>query len=363
MIKAERLFFVSFFALFSYNVLVAEGTSVLGEATGERYRFIDDVPFQNAADASGAVTRSYLYAGAEPVALTENGQTEYIGTDVRGSVRTLTDRYGRLSARSDYDAFGVPLSDDAVVRSGLGYTGKPFDFTTKLYNYGFRDYSPMTGRFTTVDPIRYGSNWYAYVNNDPLNYVDLWGLLNLKPIALKMQDDRWGKLSLGSSRKDKAELVGQSGCYLTGFASAASTLTGKEYTPLSFNSRTDLFTEDQLFDSTTAAKETGLVADYWTKAVQGDLTAKLNELDQSSTAYVVMAQVPYNKKGGLHWVEVYGSADDDGWISIVGTSEYDDNKYSERGELTDTWNFSDEVTKIKASEINQLRTFTVDKSK
>ena len=31
-------------------------------------------------------------------------------------------------------------------------------------------------RFTTVDPIRDGSNWFAYVNNDPVNYVDLWGL-------------------------------------------------------------------------------------------------------------------------------------------------------------------------------------------
>ena len=32
-------------------------------------------------------------------------------------------------------------------------------------------------RFTTVDPIRDGSNWFAYVNNDPVNYVDLWGVL------------------------------------------------------------------------------------------------------------------------------------------------------------------------------------------
>ena len=32
-------------------------------------------------------------------------------------------------------------------------------------------------RFTTVDPIRDGANWFVYVNNDPVNYVDLWGLL------------------------------------------------------------------------------------------------------------------------------------------------------------------------------------------
>lgn len=36
-------------------------------------------------------------------------------------------------------------------------------------------------RFTTVDPIRDGTNWFAYVNNDPVNYVDLLGLLASEP--------------------------------------------------------------------------------------------------------------------------------------------------------------------------------------
>jgi hypothetical protein len=27
-----------------------------------------------------------------------------------------------------------------------------------------------------VDPVRDGTNWFAYVNNDPVNYIDLWGL-------------------------------------------------------------------------------------------------------------------------------------------------------------------------------------------
>jgi RHS repeat-associated protein len=51
-----------------------------------------------------------------------------------------------------------------------------YDAATGLYNYGYRDYSPQAGRFTTTDPIRDGSNWYAYVNNDPVNWKDPWGL-------------------------------------------------------------------------------------------------------------------------------------------------------------------------------------------
>jgi RHS repeat-associated protein len=58
----------------------------------------------------------------------------------------------------------------------LGYTGKPYDSVTGLYDYGFRDYQPVVARFTTVDPVRDGNNWFSYVNNDPVNFLDLWGL-------------------------------------------------------------------------------------------------------------------------------------------------------------------------------------------
>ena len=79
-----------------------------------------------------------------------------------------------------YDIFGSPyqktgsfLADDSL---DFGYLGKPYNADTELYDYGFRDYSPATARFTTIDPIRDGRNWYSYVVNDPVNYVDLWGL-------------------------------------------------------------------------------------------------------------------------------------------------------------------------------------------
>jgi RHS repeat-associated protein len=56
------------------------------------------------------------------------------------------------------------------------HRGKPYDATTGLYNYGYRDYKPEAARFMTVDPIRDGNNWFAYVNNDPVNWRDPWGL-------------------------------------------------------------------------------------------------------------------------------------------------------------------------------------------
>ena len=63
-------------------------------------------------------------------------------------------------------------------RYGLetGYTGKPYDAATGLSDYGFRDYSPTHARFITEDPIRDGENWFSYVGNNPVNWVDPWGL-------------------------------------------------------------------------------------------------------------------------------------------------------------------------------------------
>jgi RHS repeat-associated protein len=105
----------------------------------------------------------------------------YLGTDVLGSVRSATVDIGLIEDRYEYDAFGTPYQGDFSSGMNLGYTGKPYDPATGLYNYGFRDYAPQVARFTTVDPIRDGNNWFAFVNNDPINWVDPWGLNASEP--------------------------------------------------------------------------------------------------------------------------------------------------------------------------------------
>ncbi|MDR0637504.1 MAG: RHS repeat-associated core domain-containing protein [Spirochaetaceae bacterium] len=112
-----------------------------------------------------------LYANGEPV---------YLEKDIMGSARGISNDYGLLEDRYEYDAFGKPYKGDLNSGMNLGYTGKPYDTATGLYNYGYRDYKPEVARFTTVDPIRDGVNWFAYVNNDPVNWVDLWGLLTFQ---------------------------------------------------------------------------------------------------------------------------------------------------------------------------------------
>ena len=64
-----------------------------------------------------------------------------------------------------YDIFGSPYqkSGSFLAHDSLdfGYLGNPYNSDTELYDYGFRDYSTEIARFTTVDPIRDGRNWFA----------------------------------------------------------------------------------------------------------------------------------------------------------------------------------------------------------
>ncbi len=48
------------------------------------------------------------------------------------------------------------------------------------YYFNARWYDADTGRFITEDPIRDGQNWYIYVSNNPLKFIDPTGLWTVK---------------------------------------------------------------------------------------------------------------------------------------------------------------------------------------
>ena len=52
------------------------------------------------------------------------------------------------------------------------FTGREFDYDTRLYNFLGRDYDPSTGRFPTPDPAAQYINPYLYVSDSPASLVD-----------------------------------------------------------------------------------------------------------------------------------------------------------------------------------------------
>ncbi len=115
--------------------------------TNDRYRYIGNGGETNLKPRYTGIQVT-LYGRGEPVAMnrtsssTGRGGTTYLGKDILGSVRSVTNENGQLEDRYEYDAFGKPYQGDLDNGMNLGYMGKPYDSNTGLYNYGYRDYKP-----------------------------------------------------------------------------------------------------------------------------------------------------------------------------------------------------------------------------
>ncbi len=102
----------------------------------------------------------------------------------------------------------------------FGFAGGLYDPDTGLVRFGARDYDPATGRWTAKDPILFGggdANLYAYVGNDPVNFIDPSGYFNpTKALAAAANAANAGRLFGGGFGK----LLGAAGVSETGVGAA-----------------------------------------------------------------------------------------------------------------------------------------------
>jgi RHS repeat-associated protein len=100
-------------------------------------------------------------------------------TDHLGSVRLVVNaETGQVVQRMDYDAFGRVLNAVNPDFQPFGFAGGIYDDDTGLVRFGARDYDAYAGRWTAKDPILFAggqANLYAYVGNDPVNFIDSTG--------------------------------------------------------------------------------------------------------------------------------------------------------------------------------------------
>jgi RHS repeat-associated protein len=146
-------------------------------STGGTTKFIyDGEDVIRDLDGSGNTIADYLNGLGVDNKLRQvvSGTTSYFLSDHLGTTRALADASGAVTANMTYDSFGATNS----TATRYTFTGREQDPDLGLIYYRARWYDPNQGRFMSEDPIGFngGINFYAYVDNSPLNYRDPFGL-------------------------------------------------------------------------------------------------------------------------------------------------------------------------------------------
>jgi RHS repeat-associated protein len=130
--------------------------------------------------ATGGTVARYTQGQSidEPLAMQRGTATDYYEADGLGSITSLTDPTGAVAQGYTYDSFGNQTNSTGTLRNYFRYTAREFDTETNLYYYRARYYDPATGRFLNEDPLKFsaGINFYAYVKNKPIDFLDPYGL-------------------------------------------------------------------------------------------------------------------------------------------------------------------------------------------
>ena len=107
-----------------------------------------------------------------------SGGIHFTAYDLNGNVMGLVKAAdGTISTRYEYGPFGEVFCSvgELAGENPFQFSTKYTDFETDLVYYGYRYYSPDIGRWISRDPIEEqgGFNLYAFVNNDPVNKIDV----------------------------------------------------------------------------------------------------------------------------------------------------------------------------------------------
>jgi RHS repeat-associated protein len=134
----------------------------------------------------GTPERDIIYQNGERIAMQLYGDKAglyYFLNDHLGAPRALVDSAGTIVWRAAYLPFGKAQLITETITNNFRFPGQYFDEETGLHYNMHRYYNPATGRYMTPDPIGLegGINLYGFVQNDPVNFVDPWGLRGSYP--------------------------------------------------------------------------------------------------------------------------------------------------------------------------------------
>ena len=189
-----------------------------------------------------------------------------------------------------------------------------------LYYFNARYYDPYTARFITIDPIKDGSNWYAYCSNNPLKFVDPDGLkVAWYDTSNKMNNAKWAKKSYGKYNTNPRMIIGSFACDLTATTNITNEITGKKLTPLDtahnkdYVSKTGVTYHDKILQKETGDSSLHFKSTKNNSNNPNAVKEKLIELEKSDNEYLLkgIATIQYESGGktktSRHVVQITGA--------------------------------------------------------
>lgn len=176
-------------------------------------------------DGQGKAIREYVWLGEIPVAVftpdpaqgTGASVTEplvhYVHADHINTPRAVVDKGNFVRWRWMAEPFGTTPAEEsptglASFTFNLRFPGQFYDEESGIHQNWHRDYIPGIGRYTQSDPIGLegGINTYAYVNGNPISYVDPDGLRGLMPqgTIYRGTGDIHGQIWVGNQMRNGA---------------------------------------------------------------------------------------------------------------------------------------------------------------
>ena len=131
---------------------------------------------------TGTIINEYIFFGGEMVARRDgSANVFYVYADQLGSTRKITNAQGVVCYDADFTPYGQELVKTGGCPINYKYAGYERDAETGNDYASARYYNPRLGRFLQPDSFSgsvgnpQSENLYAYVNNNPLNFVDPTG--------------------------------------------------------------------------------------------------------------------------------------------------------------------------------------------
>lgn len=158
---------------------------------------------QMVEEVTDGATTSYLYDNKmdEVFSKKMNTGTYYYHLNHVGSTLAISNEQGELIERMEYDVYGMPSFYDKdcnpseISSCGITilFTGREYNTEASNYDYRVRILNPKFGSFLQKDPLLYvdGMNDLSYVNNNPVRFVDVYGL-----------DINWGDYSYNNYNQE-----------------------------------------------------------------------------------------------------------------------------------------------------------------